>query len=278
MTMKDLFHETAASKDFVGIDFVEVDLSQADQPLQSIAAASGFVSGGGNIFVLLEGPDVVESLGSRNVGPNEKSRILSKISSHGQESPYHKHSGFFHKALAHLHKHHEHHNIKESSESTYSDDSSSGYSSYDNNSQLSVELPTSDSTDSLGLVGWCPGDANVDIEVAEDKDGKDVAYNPMATPVRSDSPTQIRNSAPLACTVIRPRSARSDSGDHLDRGGNHMSGLWGRAKRIDDSQANYLIPRSASQWFYVAKVSIGLSFFIAIGFGNTMRIIIEDPD
>lgn len=46
MMMKQMFHKTAALKDFVGINFVEVDLSQADQHLQSIAVASGFVLGG----------------------------------------------------------------------------------------------------------------------------------------------------------------------------------------------------------------------------------------
>ncbi|KZP09774.1 hypothetical protein FIBSPDRAFT_933886 [Athelia psychrophila] len=272
MTMKALFLETAASKDFVGIDFVEVDLSQADQHLQSIAAASGFVSGSGIPFTAFyHGAEHIDSLPGEvhetdfkswlaqcrtNLTADQKSLILSKISSHGHESPHHKHSGFFYKALAHLHKHHGHHDVKESSESTYSDDSSSGYSSYDNNSKFSLELPTFDSTNSLELV-----DSKVDVEVAEDKGGKDAAYNPMATPVRSDSPIQTLNGVPLARTAGRPRSARSDSGDHLDRGGKHMSGLWGRAKRIDDPQANYLIPRSASQWFYVAKVSIGLSFF-----------------
>lgn len=56
-----------------------------------------------------------------------------------------------------------------------------------------------------------------------------------------------------------------------------MSGIWGRAKHIDDPQPQCLIPRSNSKWFYVAKVSIGSSFFqiLCRNNGNTINFRLQ---
>ena len=57
----------------------------------------------------------------------------------------------------------------------------------------------------------------------------------------------------------------------MDRPGRHMSGLWGRAKHIDDPAPGEAVPYS--KWHHVAKVSIGSSAFDIMCFnaGSTIR-------
>ncbi|KAF7972421.1 hypothetical protein HWV62_17980 [Athelia sp. TMB] len=277
-SMQTIFCDIAASQAFIGIEFVEVNLSKADQTLQELAKATGFASGH-PLAVFLHGNQHIDSLPghvcesefkswiaqcmSSALNANQKAHIIT-LSSHGHHSHHHKHAGFFYKALSHLHLHNGHSASKEdlsptgsaSEESTYSSQSSTISSNY------SGSLPSYEAAnESVGLNGWPGSRTRVKVDISVIDDAKKNEAQPMraysSSITRSDSPSRIHH--------------RRGNGDHLDRPGRHMSGLWGRAKHIDDPAPGEAVP--CSKWHHVAKVSIGSSSFDIMCFnaGNTIR-------